>query len=91
MPSSHIRVGDVIMMPAGARVPADMVLLRTTDKSGAVFIRTDQLDGETGIFLFFVICFSENGATSIRTDQLDGETGKKFSKKTEKSFICDFL
>jgi magnesium-transporting ATPase (P-type) len=55
------------MMPAGARVPADMVLLRTTDKSGAVFIRTDQLDGETGIFLFFVICFSENGATFIRT------------------------
>jgi magnesium-transporting ATPase (P-type) len=47
VPSSEIRVGDVIFMPAGARVPADMVLLRTTDKSGAVFIRTDQLDGET--------------------------------------------
>ena len=29
------------------RVPADMVLLRTTEKSGACFIRTDQLDGET--------------------------------------------
>ena len=47
VPSSDIKVGDVILMPAGARVPADMVLLRTTDKSGAVFIRTDQLDGET--------------------------------------------
>ncbi|ORX66708.1 phospholipid-translocating P-type ATPase [Linderina pennispora] len=29
------------------RVPADMVLLRTTEASGACFIRTDQLDGET--------------------------------------------
>ncbi len=29
------------------RVPADMVLLRTTEGSGACFIRTDQLDGET--------------------------------------------
>jgi phospholipid-translocating ATPase len=29
------------------RVPADIGLLYTTDKSGSVFIRTDQLDGET--------------------------------------------
>ncbi|KAI6095757.1 hypothetical protein F5141DRAFT_1157040 [Pisolithus sp. B1] len=29
------------------RVPADMVLLRTSDPSGTCFIRTDQLDGET--------------------------------------------
>lgn len=32
---------------ADERVPADMVLLRTTEKSGSCFIRTDQLDGET--------------------------------------------
>ncbi len=29
------------------RVPADMILLRTTEKQGSCFIRTDQLDGET--------------------------------------------
>ena len=29
------------------RVPADMVLLRTTNETGSCFIRTDQLDGET--------------------------------------------
>lgn len=29
------------------RVPADMVLVRTTEKAGSCFIRTDQLDGET--------------------------------------------
>jgi len=40
-------VGDVILMEAGERVPADMILLRTSDEGGSVFIRTDQLDGET--------------------------------------------
>ena len=29
------------------RVPSDMVFLRTTEKTGACFCRTDQLDGET--------------------------------------------
>ena len=28
-------------------MPADVVLLKTTEKSGGVFIKTDQLDGET--------------------------------------------
>jgi len=28
-------------------VPADIVLLKTSEKSGSCFIRTDQLDGET--------------------------------------------
>ena len=28
-------------------MPADMVFVRTTEKSGSCFIRTDQLDGET--------------------------------------------
>lgn len=28
-------------------MPADLVLLRTTEKTGSVFVRTDQLDGET--------------------------------------------
>uniref|UniRef100_A0A674NFF0 Phospholipid-transporting ATPase n=1 Tax=Takifugu rubripes TaxID=31033 RepID=A0A674NFF0_TAKRU len=29
------------------RIPADMIFLRTSEKTGACFIRTDQLDGET--------------------------------------------
>ena len=28
-------------------MPADLILLRTTEKSGTCFVRTDQLDGET--------------------------------------------
>ncbi|KAJ1960616.1 putative aminophospholipid-translocase [Dipsacomyces acuminosporus] len=45
--SAKIRVGDLIVIEKNQRVPADMVLLKTTESSGACFVRTDQLDGET--------------------------------------------
>ena len=45
--AANLKVGDIIKVQKDERVPADMVLLWTTEKSGAVFIRTDQLDGET--------------------------------------------
>lgn len=35
------------MVEKDQRVPADLVLMRTTETSGACFVRTDQLDGET--------------------------------------------
>jgi len=47
IPSSDIAVGDLIHLDKDQRVPADMIFLRTSDKSGSTFIRTDQLDGET--------------------------------------------
>lgn len=47
IPSSDIKVGDLIQVEKDQRVPADMVFVRTTEKQGACFIRTDQLDGET--------------------------------------------
>ncbi|KAI0056859.1 phospholipid-translocating P-type ATPase [Artomyces pyxidatus] len=47
VPSSSIRVGDLVVLEKNQRVPADLVLLRTSDHSGTCFIRTDQLDGET--------------------------------------------
>lgn len=47
VPSSKLKVGDIIIVEKDERVPADLVLLRTSDKSGTVFVRTDQLDGET--------------------------------------------
>eukprot|EP00357_Protocruzia_adherens_P031457 CAMPEP_0114996734 /NCGR_PEP_ID=MMETSP0216-20121206/14491_1 /TAXON_ID=223996 /ORGANISM="Protocruzia adherens, Strain Boccale" /LENGTH=1088 /DNA_ID=CAMNT_0002361003 /DNA_START=179 /DNA_END=3445 /DNA_ORIENTATION=+ len=45
--SSKIRVGDIVELHANERIPADVVLLKTSDPHGTVFIRTDQLDGET--------------------------------------------
>lgn len=45
--SSDIEIGDLILVEKNQRVPADMIFLRTTDKTGTNFIRTDQMDGET--------------------------------------------
>jgi len=45
--ASNFSVGDFILLKPNERAPADLVLLQTTDKEGQVFIRTDQLDGET--------------------------------------------
>uniref|UniRef100_A0A0G4HX08 Phospholipid-transporting ATPase n=1 Tax=Chromera velia CCMP2878 TaxID=1169474 RepID=A0A0G4HX08_9ALVE len=45
--AADIKVGHVIVINANQRVPADALMLRTTEASGSTFIRTDQLDGET--------------------------------------------
>ena len=45
--SSSIKVGDFIILNPNERAPADMVIIWTSDPSGSIFIRTDQLDGET--------------------------------------------
>ncbi|XP_071957427.1 probable phospholipid-transporting ATPase IIB isoform X2 [Antedon mediterranea] len=47
VPSSEIQVSDLIYVEKNQRVPADMIFMRTTEKNGSCFIRTDQLDGET--------------------------------------------
>lgn len=45
--AKDIKVGMIIKVNHNQRLPADMLLLYTTEKSGSIFIRTDQLDGET--------------------------------------------
>ena len=40
-------MGDVLLLRKEQRVPIDSVLLHTSDPTGAVFVRTDQMDGET--------------------------------------------
>lgn len=45
--SASLQVGDIIKVSQNERFPADCLLLYTTEKNSSVFIRTDQLDGET--------------------------------------------
>lgn len=58
--SSKLKVGDLILVEKDQRVPADLVLLRTTEKSGGCFIRTDQLDGETDWKLRLALTKTQN-------------------------------
>ncbi|KAI4291459.1 phospholipid-translocating ATPase [Pancytospora philotis] len=45
--SANIKTGDLLLVEKGDRMPADGVLLKSEEASGEIFIRTDQLDGET--------------------------------------------
>lgn len=59
--SERIKVGDIIKVNQNERIPADMVLLYTTEHENAnIFIRTDQLDGETDWKLRKSIAFTQD-------------------------------
>ncbi len=45
--SKDLKVGQIIEIKSNQRIPADIVILSTNEEDGTVFIRTDQLDGET--------------------------------------------
>ena len=47
MLSKDLKVGQIIEIKSNQRIPADIVILSTSEEDGTVFIRTDQLDGET--------------------------------------------
>ena len=67
-PSHSLNVGDIIKVTQNERFPADCLLLYTTEKNGSVFIRTDQLDGETDWKLRKAVTSTQNSAspTSLR-------------------------
>lgn len=44
-----VRVGDLIHLSNNETVPADILLLRTSDSHGACYIDTCDLDGETNL------------------------------------------
>lgn len=45
--SEDLKVGNIVRVSNGDRIPADMVILHSDAPQGEVFIKTDQLDGET--------------------------------------------
>ena len=51
---------NIILFVKNQRVPADIVLLKTSEKSGTCFIRTDQLDGETDWKLRVAVSITQN-------------------------------
>lgn len=44
-----IEVGDIVLLKENEAIPADMVVLSTSDQDGACFVETKNLDGETNL------------------------------------------
>jgi phospholipid-translocating ATPase len=45
----NVRVGDFILIRSGDPIPADIVVLSTSDSDGACYVETKNLDGETNL------------------------------------------
>ncbi|KAF8936726.1 putative aminophospholipid-translocase [Dissophora ornata] len=91
VPSSKIRVGDMIVVNKNQNVPADMVLLRTTEESGACFIRTDQLDGETDWKLRLAVPSCQALASDESLLDLNASVFADSPHKDIHSFVGNFM
>ncbi|KAF8926298.1 putative aminophospholipid-translocase [Dissophora ornata] len=91
VPSSKIRVGDVIIVNKNQNVPADMILLRTTEESGACFIRTDQLDGETDWKLRIAVPSCQALASDESLLDLNASVSTESPHKDIHSFAGNFM
>lgn len=85
-----MQVGDIIIVEKDERVPADLVLLRTTEKSGAVFVRTDQLDGETDWKLRLAVPATQRLASDSSLFDIRGSIYVEKPQKDIHSFIGTF-
>lgn len=91
VPSSSIRVGDLVLLEKNQRVPADLVLLRTSDSSGTCFIRTDQLDGETDWKLRVAVPATQKLPSDQELLNLDAEIYADAPSKDIHTFVGTFM
>lgn len=89
VPSSSLRVGDLVLLEKNQRVPADLILLKTSDVSGTCFIRTDQLDGETD-WKLRVAVGSTKGLGDAELVSIEGEVYADAPIKDLNTFIGTF-
>ncbi|KAJ8962844.1 hypothetical protein NQ318_001244 [Aromia moschata] len=85
-----LKVGDLIIVDKDERVPADLVLLRTSESSGAVFVRTDQLDGETDWKLRLAVPATQKLSTDHQLFEISASIYAEKPQKDIHSFIGTF-
>ncbi|XP_049821465.1 probable phospholipid-transporting ATPase IIA isoform X2 [Aethina tumida] len=85
-----LKVGDLIIVDKDERVPADLVLLRTSESSGAVFVRTDQLDGETDWKLRLAVPATQKLANDHQLFEITATVYAEKPQKDIHSFIGTF-
>lgn len=47
--SRHLKVGDFIKIQADEEVPADVIMLKSSNRNGIAFVNTVNLDGESNL------------------------------------------
>ncbi|TVU47217.1 hypothetical protein EJB05_06809, partial [Eragrostis curvula] len=64
----HVRVGDVVRVVSDESLPADMVLLATSEPTGVAYVQTLNLDGESNL----KTRYAKQETLSTPPDQLTG-------------------
>lgn len=85
-----IKVGDLIAVSKDQRVPADMIFLKTTERSGACFIRTDQLDGETDWKLRLAVSTTQQLENDELIFHMDANVYAEEPRRDIHSFVGNF-
>ena len=63
-----MKIGDIVILKSGDRIPADMITLYSTGDQGTLFVKTDQLDGETDWKLRKAVKQTQNMVASSEGD-----------------------
>lgn len=84
------QVGDLIIVDKDERVPADLILLRTSESSGTVFVRTDQLDGETDWKLRLAVPVTQKLGSDHQLFEINANIYAEKPQKDIHSFIGTF-
>jgi phospholipid-translocating ATPase len=71
--SKDLKVGHLVKVNQNERFPADLICCYTTEKKGTIFLRTDQLDGETDWKLRRAIGFIQHKQDPDNISSLLGE------------------
>ncbi|KAF7283909.1 hypothetical protein GWI33_022738 [Rhynchophorus ferrugineus] len=85
-----LKVGDLIIVDKDERVPADLILLRTSESSGTVFVRTDQLDGETDWKLRLAVPATQKLGSDHQLFEINASIYAEKPQKDIHSFIGTF-
>lgn len=71
--SQNLKVGNLVKVSQNERLPADLICCYTTEAKGTIFIRTDQLDGETDWKLRRAIGYIQRNGSPDSIPSLMGE------------------
>nr|CAB3224704.1 probable phospholipid-transporting ATPase IIA [Phallusia mammillata] len=88
--SSEIQVSDLLVLKKNQRVPADLVLLKSSEKNGTCFIRTDQLDGETDWKLKVSVSYTQNIGSNSDLPKCEGSIFAERPQNDIYSFVGTF-